>query len=483
MKVLCRNAALAFFALLAGLQLVLPRSHMASQPQREWRFVESRGSALGDAPREADAVYTPDPAHLWNRLHRHFHTRRASDGQAFGGDGLDPLLWYETRHLLDGPSHAEAVALLDEFLAARAERLITDPLKRATLQRDLWAVFDWLSARGDNYFAQRRQLQVRLGSIIHRLALTAEQIKALPDNYARAVAERAFPPAYQTENPEAAFLPADIFQPEGPWVCLGNGQGPLLARTHTEAFNGRSAFLVFMRLPGGRRETVEYLARLKDFPQPLIPNTEGSSVLGPVRFNPELPQFPVGTQLALIRQQILIDDEGRLVPSRLTESVQIRVYREISGVADPYVINAARAARHTQATHKFVLSRSGLFAGVTGGLRPVSPEEKEFAVFMARGIDWFEQLTQEGGPERVREDVLGSCIVCHAAPGVHSMLSYTRGRFSTQGLQPPDIVPADPTGEASNTTLWKADQFNWGLLQGIWAQPEPRALHAKRASR
>jgi hypothetical protein len=33
--------------------------------------------------------------------------------------------------------------LLDELLHTDAENLIRDPVKRALLQRDLWAVFDW----------------------------------------------------------------------------------------------------------------------------------------------------------------------------------------------------------------------------------------------------------------------------------------------------------------------------------------------------
>jgi hypothetical protein len=46
--------------------------------------------------------------------------------------------------------------------------------------------------------------------------------------------------------------------------------------------------------------------------------------------NLALPQFPVGTQVALVRQAIVIDDRGELEPTAQTESVQLRVYHAIT---------------------------------------------------------------------------------------------------------------------------------------------------------
>jgi hypothetical protein len=85
-------------------------------------------------------IYDPDPRHLWNRLHRALWVRTGPDGKEYGHDRLDPLLRKETKHLLEGESHAQAIAVLDEFLAARGEKLVNDPLKRAVLQRDLCAL-------------------------------------------------------------------------------------------------------------------------------------------------------------------------------------------------------------------------------------------------------------------------------------------------------------------------------------------------------
>ena len=82
-------------------------------------------------------LYAASPNHLWNRIHRAIHVRVAPGGAEYGFDTVDALLWDETRHLLTAPSHARAVALLDEFLASGGERLVTDPLKRGVTARSL----------------------------------------------------------------------------------------------------------------------------------------------------------------------------------------------------------------------------------------------------------------------------------------------------------------------------------------------------------
>ena len=70
-----------------------------------------------------------------------------SADQKFDPNDLDPFFW--DRHhpyLLSGPGQREALTLLDEFLDKKGEGLVMEPLKRALLQRDLWALFDWASS-------------------------------------------------------------------------------------------------------------------------------------------------------------------------------------------------------------------------------------------------------------------------------------------------------------------------------------------------
>jgi hypothetical protein len=112
--------------------------------------------------------------------------RQTADGKQYGAEALDPLMWWQTRHLLTGESHSRALQCLDEFLRAQAEHLVADPLKHAILRHDLWAVFDWAAA-GDDFPQQRHDLEVRLAAAIYCLAITAQQAQALPDTYGAAV--------------------------------------------------------------------------------------------------------------------------------------------------------------------------------------------------------------------------------------------------------------------------------------------------------
>jgi hypothetical protein len=195
--------------------------------------------------------------------------RQTADGKhkQYGAEALDPLMWWQTRHLLTGESHSRALQCLDEFLRAQAEHLVADPLKHAILRHDLWAVFDWAAA-GDDFPQQRHDLEVRLAAAIYCLAITAQQAQALPDTYGAAVASRQFASTYDSLNPQKPFLPPDLFRPNGLWVCLSAQLDEPTAIVH---FSGRSRFLVFLRLPSGRADTLAYVEKLRSSNQPPVP--------------------------------------------------------------------------------------------------------------------------------------------------------------------------------------------------------------------
>jgi len=296
---------------------------------------------VGSQPRDSQnlsslSFYDPNPDHLWNRLYRQFYVRKGWDGREYGGDVLDPLLWGETHYLITGPSHQQALSVLDEFLSTHGERLITDPVKRAVLQRDLWAVFEWASDPSyvEESKRNRAELERKLAQVMQRLALSPEQIQSIPDSYSVAAAAKAFPTEYNPSQRETTFLPPDLFQPGSAWVNLGSasegGVPPNSgAPVHTREFGARSVFLVFIRLPGGRDATLAYLKQLADFPKPCIPSpdkfymltqdprTGGGAGAGGTVPSPDLPQFPRGTQVLLLRRMMLIDREGQLRPRGL----------------------------------------------------------------------------------------------------------------------------------------------------------------------
>ncbi len=425
-------------------------------------------------------IYDADPAHLWNRLHSALFVRTASDKKSYGEDELDPLLWPGSKHLLAGEQHRRVVALLDDFLAKGGHKLIKDPLKRVVLQHDLWAVFDWLANptapyqyREDDSPPEARALQVRLARAIRRLAPSAEEIQRLPDNYAAAVTARAFSRGHDPGKPERPFLPADLFDPSGPWVLLGEHMAPA-APVHVRAAQGRSAFFVLMNLPAGRKATLGYLGKLGAFPNALMPRPADRNGKSPARnlprFNPGLPQFPAGTQVALARELLAIDDRGKIRPTRLIESVQFRVYREIPK-GDPAHPEGFDDLAGKQDFYEFRLTRKGLFTGAAG-LRAVGPRDEEISLFLnPPPHDPFE----EEPPTRPGTSLtLALCSRCHSRPGIHSVEAYRRG-FTR--LPQPAHLRADDRGQQERAAmLRKWEDYSWGLLQGLMGreQAEPQ---------
>ena len=180
----------------------------------------SSGQAVPATSGPRTGLYADDPAHLWNRLHRALCVRVDANGQEYGLDDVDPLLWHETTFLLTDPSHSSASRLLDEFLQSGGERLIVDPLKRAVFQHDLWALFDWLAARLDHHPDARKALLSRVARVIRRVALTQNQIEGLPDNYQQAVRSKAFASSFDPAQRERAFLPPDLTAGNGQWLAV-----------------------------------------------------------------------------------------------------------------------------------------------------------------------------------------------------------------------------------------------------------------------
>jgi hypothetical protein len=407
-------------------------------------------------------VYDADKDHLWNRLHAALYVRlttsRGPEEQIVPEKNpeshayeLDPMLWEPSRYLLTGPGHKPALAVLDEFLAKDGEKLIKDPLKRALLQRDLWALFDSVLAnpiwsdytnydrtKKDRYKAVRAELATRVLKVIGRVALTREQIDALPDNYATAVAAKTFPTDFDAGKEDKVFLPPDLWQPQGSWVLLSDKLGRPLAQTHLEFFGGRSAFFVFLRLPEGRDATSEYLGELRGWARD---GRKGDP-----------PQLPYGTRVALARQMVLIDDKGEMQATHLTETVQIRAFRgtDKGALAHPKVSQENR--------FEIKLRRQDLLAGKAGGLYAVKDDESERASLLFMGHN-----AGEGN-----EVVMTSCSSCHQGAGLESVNSFTR-RFDTYSGKP-DLTASTRSDEARKTWGWKRRQITWGLLN--WLREE-----------
>jgi hypothetical protein len=350
------------------------------------------------------------------------------------------------------------------------------------LQRDLWALFDWTvaqySANGrPHYEKEKRELQIRLAAVLRRLTLTPQEIKALPDTYAQAVASGAFAKEYDLADRERAFLPPDLFTPHSPWVCIQPSpeSDAGVAKMHVFNLSGRSSFLVFARLPGGRKATMDYLQSLWNFPQPWI--QEQSPGSDQAVENPDLPPFPAGTEFALVRRANLFDSEGEIEASPITESVQIRVYRSIT-TAEPrnFTGGIDYMIEHSgQDFFEIKINRSLLFSRKNGGLQAVGRNDKEFFTFQSQGDDQIIELANRSDFERNRIPEVQTCVWCHSGGGVSSFNSRSSLFRPNRRQQDPDNAQYGPIYWGDPTTIaWKQNRYDWGLLNGYWKGSKPQ---------
>lgn len=381
-----------------------------------------------------EGLFDSDPNHPWNRLHRQLHTRTLPDGKLYSPEGLEPNFVRRAEFLTQGESHRQAIQLLDDFLEHDTGKLVADPLKRAILQRDLWAIFVTVTDTKLSQEPKRRTLQKRLAQVMRSVALTEKEIAGLPDNLAVAVRSQKFPRSWNPEVPPRPFLPGDLLKPSGPWVSVRNRLRPdnLAAPIHVEATMGRSAFLLFLQLPGGRKATLDYLTTLEDLP----PNTP-------------VPQIPTGTHVALQRRMLLIDQTGTLRITPVTENLQMRVTRELK----------------QQDMSEFTLRRKRFFDGLSGGLRPTPLDEENRFDLGFLGFDLNRHLDPLDERFRTRRSpvIMKTCTVCHGGPGIFSFQSLFAGHFDR-----PPLGKGNPEDQVTSTIDRASETYTWGLLQGLW---------------
>lgn len=408
--------------------------------------------------------------------------RKAPDGSVIAPEAETPQLWRNSRYLIEDGGKKRLLRDLKLFDALSPEKVSTySPLQRAILQHHLWCVFDWTTipagAVSDVKFDplesrispdELRQLQKTLASSIRKLAMTREEILSLPSPLQATVAASVYSTAVDENDAMKPFLPEDLLDSEESWVCINRPDYAVPATLHAEAVSFRSAFLIFLRLPGARQETINYFAKLNAFGKPWLPGKQKPAVNIPehadlrgleLHANPQTPNFPAGTQVALVKQALLIDDSNELVLSPLIQSIQLRAYLNVS--IDSRLNNPVIGP--SQAVAEFVLQPRQMMAGGTP-MRAVASRE-------VRHTNTFEHSDPFDNPRANNESFrprLRTCMGCHPGAGIDSINS-RKQLFQVSSLRPPRLTAGTPTEIGAATAREKRKSYSWGLMQGLWS--------------
>ena len=388
-------------------------------------------------------LYDPDPTALWNRV------RASLLSSVSPGDALDLVVSVHRGHYklaYPGASNARALAVLQEFDQAALPPNISS-LHRAVMQRDLLTVFHWAVDRPNVSDAapELHALIRALAKGIRRVALSEAEIDKLPDNYALAA---AMPEVVQAFDPTApkAFLPGDLLADDGEWIAVRDAdEERSITPVHDQEFKSCAVFEVRMRHPQGRKAGLEYLAHLPGLPRiqgegaRTLTGVTGQTAQAP----PPVPEgeFPPGTAWALIRRSVLATPEGKPVISKLVDTIQVRVYRDITknGPAGQFVFE-------WEASPSLTLSGAGFHL--------VQPQEQWLQRFPARNID------------RPIDTML--CLACHDRAGRESVLSRTIQlpalKDRTAGLKAPVFASATQAQAQRHALSLLRDRPGWILL-------------------
>jgi len=278
-------------------------------------------------------------------------TRYGKVGKSYGENETGPVILAWSVFPFGDKTYEKFNAALDGFAALPQSKIEAySDIKRALLQRHLWKAFDATIPHSWRRHNERRAaVQPKIASLMQRLALTGAQIRAIPNTLAATVKFGRFAQRHDPKDHLKPFLAADLYSKESSWICLGEVTNPIPAAQHSDKLLWRSAFLQFIRLPGGRIETLKYLENLKD----------GAEV------------FPVGTQFALIEQAFLISDDGELVLSPLIVSVQLRAFLDVNR----HFLDTQPKA--TQCVAEFVMRPRQLMQG-NAVMKALTPQDYRF---------------------------------------------------------------------------------------------------------
>ena len=363
--------------------------------------------------------------------------RQSVDGKVHGYDEVTPLVYGRSEFPFDPVSFARFDAALKEFESLPQETIEAySDIQRAILQRHLWVVFDATIPRPDSVERKpnpnRDKPTARIASLMRRLALSKEKIRALPQTGLATVRSGKFREEHDASDPFSPFLPADLFSQSSSWVGFGRSDQP--AAQHARFKYWRSAFFQLVRTPGSRESTI---ATIKGIHR------------GDV--------FPVGTQFALIERAFLISDEAEIILSPLVYGIELRAYLDVE--RSYHEANPSP----TQCVTEFVLQPQKLLRG-NAVMKPIERNEVRWKAFSPGDRGKLDPI--ELGATRL-EPRIRQCMNCHGKAGLHSLGDFLgREKFKLAPLRRADVTQATITA--------KLQDSRWTTLEKLWRSSASR---------
>jgi hypothetical protein len=407
------------------------------------------GSLVKDEPQ---AVYHADPNDCWNRIFyclftRTVHTRLSNDFKAdssfkpipglgfphlpvstrsfarieSGDRAIEPLYpsFLSSKGAFQGlaePRYSQLRTALSEALGEKSKRSM---LHRALMQSDVWAAYDYLSHNfsfegedGKEQRQRRDHLLFLLARFIKQLALAPQEIEALPDNYGAAAKIHHLPNVFTSgEWMEVRWLPG---------------------RMHDTAAGHRRAARVFFKPSTMTADKMAFLNGLRDAP-------DKTKALDSV---------------ALVIQNLVIDSNGEITPTRLTYEVQFRTF-----IKDTHNTLVKTELSQLELSRQLLLANTA-----SGGL--IALDDNSPAYLPDAGNDY-----SFASPQLDKEPILvplrTRCVSCHAQ---NASIVFT---FNMHARSPvPPVMLLNPLDNDHNryVAARKRESADFKALQKLWAQ-------------
>lgn len=399
-------------------------------------------AAAGQLLSTSPLIYSSDPADAWNRIFAALFTRvvRTRMTDEFAGAGpfedlghpatmfgpgqpristrlfdrfeggdraIDPLYSYV---LPTRTGQIWPAALQTSMTDAFNERAVRPALHRALMQMDLWAAYDRFAAKRPG--PDGEELLRLMARLMRKIALTPEEIAALPDHYAAAVRRAGLP---------------DILSSGAGWMEIVF----FPRRTHEDAVHLRRAARVFLK--------------------PVMPPPDGQTSFKVS----DHAQPSALAAVAVAMQSLLIDNTGRIVPSRLVYQVETRTFAPRS-----------EPSGQPADVRQFDLSRQRLLATPeAGGFVAFSGDSPAYFPSGWEDYDFASHQTYPPGPP-VLTTLRTRCSACHHSTG-HRIATFSL-IYDEASAPPVRWLKAPNDERAREVASKKAAREDFKRLIGMW---------------